>query len=179
MVQGFLRVLPFSSVSITSSVLSTHLLTYQWHCIQWKITVKSVCASSYLRLLRKIVGFCLSCYGEKLMQSYISVYRHLYFIHVWHGSFFIILLSWWSQDLHRKDEKIQKVIWILAAEVHGRTATWVDDICTLLEYYAAYSGNSLPTLQDNLSVPSSKVKKSNIGISTLECGTDRLSCNFG
>jgi hypothetical protein len=34
-----------------------------------------------------------------------------------------------------------------------------DEICTLLGYYAAQSGNSLPTIQDNLSVPSSAVKK--------------------
>lgn len=34
------------------------------------------------------------------------------------------------------------------------------DISSLLVYYAAYSGNSLQTFQDNLSVPSSKAKKS-------------------
>jgi len=33
----------------------------------------------------------------------------------------------------------------------------VDDNCALLCYYAACSGNSLTTLQDNLSVPSSRV----------------------
>jgi len=36
----------------------------------------------------------------------------------------------------------------------------VDVICALLGYYAAYSGNSLSTFRDNLSVPSSGVKKS-------------------
>jgi hypothetical protein len=35
-----------------------------------------------------------------------------------------------------------------------------DEICTLLGYYAASSGNLLPTFRDNVSVPSSKVKKS-------------------
>ena len=35
----------------------------------------------------------------------------------------------------------------------------VDELCALLGYYAAYSGNSLPTFRDNLSVQSSKVKK--------------------
>ena len=30
--------------------------------------------------------------------------------------------------------------------------------CAFLGYYAAYSGNSLPTIRDNLSVPSSRVK---------------------
>jgi hypothetical protein len=39
----------------------------------------------------------------------------------------------------------------------------VDDICALLGYYAALSGNSLPTLRDNLAVPSSRVGKSKIG----------------
>jgi len=33
------------------------------------------------------------------------------------------------------------------------------EICALLGYYAAYSGNSLPTFRDNLSVSSSRVKK--------------------
>jgi len=34
----------------------------------------------------------------------------------------------------------------------------VDENCTLLGYYAVSSGNSLPTLQDNLLFPSSRVK---------------------
>jgi hypothetical protein len=29
----------------------------------------------------------------------------------------------------------------------------IDEICTLLEYYAASSGNPLPTFQDNVSGP--------------------------
>jgi hypothetical protein len=33
-----------------------------------------------------------------------------------------------------------------------------DKICALLGYYAAYSANSLPMFQDNLLVPTSKVK---------------------
>jgi hypothetical protein len=33
----------------------------------------------------------------------------------------------------------------------------VDENCALLGYYAAYSGNALPTFRDNLSVPSSRV----------------------
>jgi hypothetical protein len=35
-----------------------------------------------------------------------------------------------------------------------------DDICAILGYYAAYSGNSVPTFRDNLSDSFSKVKKS-------------------
>jgi hypothetical protein len=31
-----------------------------------------------------------------------------------------------------------------------------DEICALLGYYAALSGNSVPTFRDNLSVPSSR-----------------------
>jgi hypothetical protein len=40
----------------------------------------------------------------------------------------------------------------------------------LLGYYSASNGNSLPTIQDNLSAPSSLIK-----ILTLEDGTDKLS----
>ena len=36
----------------------------------------------------------------------------------------------------------------------------VDEIWTLLGYYAAYNGSSVQTFRDNLSVPSSRVKKS-------------------
>jgi hypothetical protein len=35
----------------------------------------------------------------------------------------------------------------------------VDDICDLLGYYAALCGSSVPTFRDNLSFPSSTVKK--------------------
>jgi hypothetical protein len=35
----------------------------------------------------------------------------------------------------------------------------IDEICTLLGYDAALSGNPLPTFQGNMSVPSSRVKK--------------------
>jgi hypothetical protein len=35
-----------------------------------------------------------------------------------------------------------------------------DEICALLGYYPVSSGNSLPTFRDNLSVPSSRIKKS-------------------
>jgi hypothetical protein len=45
-----------------------------------------------------------------------------------------------------------------------------DAICALLGYYAASNGNSLPTFRDNVSVPFSRVKKS-------ENGTDTLSRN--
>jgi hypothetical protein len=34
------------------------------------------------------------------------------------------------------------------------------EICALLGYYAVLSGNSVTTFQDNISVPSSRVKKS-------------------
>ena len=57
----------------------------------------------------------------------------------------------------------------------------VDEICTVLVYYAACSDNSL-LFQDNLLVPSSRVKKAKkkaffLKILTLEDGTDRLSQN--
>jgi len=40
----------------------------------------------------------------------------------------------------------------------------VHKICAVVGYYAAYSGNSLPTFRDNLSVPSSRVNKLKIWI---------------
>ena len=42
------------------------------------------------------------------------------------------------------------------------------DNCILLGYYAACSGNSLPTFRDNLSVPPSKFKNSFLNFLTLE-----------
>ena len=44
----------------------------------------------------------------------------------------------------------------------------VDEICAVLGYYVAYSGNSLPTFRDNVSVPSSRVKESKNGFLTIE-----------
>jgi hypothetical protein len=58
-----------------------------------------------------------------------------------------------------------------------------DEICALLGCNAASSGNPLPTFRDNVSVPSSRVKKSKksslLVFLTLEDGTDTLSRNVG
>jgi hypothetical protein len=56
-----------------------------------------------------------------------------------------------------------------------------DEICALLGYNTASSGNPLPTFRDNVSVPSSRVKKSkkSVYFLTLEDGTDTLSRNVG
>jgi len=51
------------------------------------------------------------------------------------------------------------------------------DNCALLGCYAASSGNCLPTFQDNIAVPSSRVKM--VQFLTLEDGTDILSRNVG
>jgi hypothetical protein len=51
------------------------------------------------------------------------------------------------------------------------------EICCLLEYYSSLSGSSVPTFRDNLSVPSSRVKKFFLNLLTLEDGTGRLSRN--
>jgi hypothetical protein len=54
--------------------------------------------------------------------------------------------------------------------------------CALLGYYAERSGNALPTFPNNLSVPSSRVKKSGqevLDFLALEDGTDTLSRNVG
>jgi hypothetical protein len=56
----------------------------------------------------------------------------------------------------------------------------VNKICALLGYYAALSGSSVPTIRDNLSVPSSRVKMSKkkaLDFLILEDGTARLSRN--
>jgi hypothetical protein len=59
----------------------------------------------------------------------------------------------------------------VAACVTSGSRREVDEICALLRYYAAYSGNSLLTFRDQLSIPSSRVEKSK---KTLEDGTYRL-----
>jgi hypothetical protein len=56
----------------------------------------------------------------------------------------------------------------------------VDEKCVLLGYYAASSGNSLPTFRDKVSVPSSRAKNPRcLGFLTFEAGTDTLSRNVG
>jgi len=45
-------------------------------------------------------------------------------------------------------------------EAGRSTVRTYEEICALLGYYAAYSGKSLPTFRDNISVPSSGVKNS-------------------
>jgi hypothetical protein len=54
----------------------------------------------------------------------------------------------------------------------------VVEISAVQGYYAASSGNRLPTFRDNVSVPSSRFKKSKYFL-TLENGTDTLSRNVG
>jgi hypothetical protein len=53
----------------------------------------------------------------------------------------------------------------------------VGENCDLLGYYAASCVNCLPTFRDNVSVPSSRVKRFFflLGLFTLENGTDTLS----
>jgi hypothetical protein len=60
----------------------------------------------------------------------------------------------------------------------------VEDICALLGYHAASSGSSVPTFRDNISIPSSRAKKSKKkvflrGLLDPYDGTDRLSRNVG
>jgi hypothetical protein len=56
-----------------------------------------------------------------------------------------------------------------------RREVGVCENCALLGYYAASSGNSLPTFRNNPLVPSSRV----IGFLTLNDWVDRLSRNYG
>jgi hypothetical protein len=61
----------------------------------------------------------------------------------------------------------------------------VDEMYALLGYYAASSGNPLPTFRDNLSVPSTRVRKSEkyrkgfLDFLMLENRSDRLYRNVG
>jgi hypothetical protein len=56
----------------------------------------------------------------------------------------------------------------------------LDEICALFGYYVALRGSSVRTFRDNLSVPTSRVKKSKfLDFLTLEDGIDSLSRNFG
>jgi len=54
----------------------------------------------------------------------------------------------------------------------------VDIICALLGCYTAYSGNSLPTFQDNLSVLSSRVKQKTLVRITICCVTSQKSATL-
>jgi hypothetical protein len=59
----------------------------------------------------------------------------------------------------------------------------VDDICALLGYYAASSGNPLPTFRDKVSIPPSRLKKYNevasLDFVTLEDGMSMCPETFG
>jgi hypothetical protein len=55
----------------------------------------------------------------------------------------------------------------MVGEMNGKATSnfrrEVDENCALLGYYAASSGNFLPTFRDNLSVPFSSVKDKKVG----------------
>ena len=57
--------------------------------------------------------------------------------------------------------------------VFSRFRRDVDEICALLGYYAPSSGNPLPTFRDNVSVPSSRIKKSKKQRGPLKMGPIR------
>jgi hypothetical protein len=50
-----------------------------------------------------------------------------------------------------------------------------DEICDLLAYYAASSGNPLPTFRDSVSVPSSRVKKYSVFLEMRPIGYPETS----
>jgi len=54
----------------------------------------------------------------------------------------------------------------------------VNEICALLGCYAAWSGNSLPTFWDELSVPSSRVNYAEQSGKALPMFRDNLSAPF-
>jgi hypothetical protein len=52
----------------------------------------------------------------------------------------------------------EKPIRITSVWISG-VLLYITDIWALLGHYGAYSGNSIPKFRDNISVPSSRVKK--------------------
>ena len=71
--------------------------------------------------------------------------------------------------------------WTDMRQIYGSNINWIakhptKEICAHLPYYAAYSGNSLPTFRDNLSVPSLMFKKLDFLI--LENGTETSVRNY-
>jgi hypothetical protein len=62
-----------------------------------------------------------------------------------------------SSGPHCELHSFSKPLVLLFPHTHA-----LQKICALLGYYAALSGSSVPTFRDNLSVPSSRVKKSKI-----------------
>jgi len=64
-------------------------------------------------------------------------------------------------------ERLKMIIKMKTRQI-SRIRREVDENCAVQGYYAASSGNSLPTFRDNLWVPSSGVKNSESGFFTLE-----------
>jgi hypothetical protein len=50
--------------------------------------------------------------------------------------------------------------WTMQSQTKTCIAKSSCEICALLRYYAAESGNSIPTFQDNLLIPNSRAMKS-------------------
>jgi hypothetical protein len=70
-----------------------------------------------------------------------------------------LALSFTTAELDRsKSSKTSDVQECKVINYHKNKIT-IDAICDLLEYYAALGCSSVPTFRDNLSDPSSRVKK--------------------
>jgi hypothetical protein len=52
------------------------------------------------------------------------------------------------------------------------------EICALLGHYAALNGDPILTFRDNVSVPSSRVKKSKMAVTTVVLGARYLESGF-
>jgi hypothetical protein len=64
-----------------------------------------------------------------------------------------------SADEHQKYIRLQHTALRNAVKYSVVLVSSNVKICALLQNYAAYSGNSLPTFQDSLPVPSSRVRQ--------------------
>jgi hypothetical protein len=85
------------------------------------------------------------------------------------NQYLICYYDWITEQTHtlEQDQDVSEIIdrrsifwfvWATYAYSMARPNKGSKEMCALLGYYAAYGGNTLPTFQDNLSVPSSRVK---------------------
>jgi hypothetical protein len=112
-----------------------------YECFAIKTLLIICCEFIGINNLKKSVVFLIYFNHSPLLNSCISTGIAHYFVHV-HS--FLNLRSY--QSVHR-----QKI-------VRYRKPLKLNENCVPLGYYAACSGNTLPTFRDNLSVPFSMVK---------------------
>ena len=115
----------------------------------------------YLRLVTEpsILWISDICYRVYNSQSLVTIPRHISLIHPPSSHFFNAYCTILPSSSRSSNQCLsfrfphQQLLCMISGFRRD-----VDEICVFLGYYAASSGNSLPTFQDNLSVPSSRPK---------------------